>query len=68
MMGIWFVGAALGNLFAGLVGGRLESMEPDALFPERGHDDGRGRRVRARLRTAGEAVGGGAEGRGVTGA
>jgi POT family proton-dependent oligopeptide transporter len=32
MMGIWFVGAALGNLFAGLVGGRLESMEPDALF------------------------------------
>jgi POT family proton-dependent oligopeptide transporter len=32
MMGIWFGGAALGNLFAGLVGGRLESMEPDALF------------------------------------
>ncbi len=32
MMGIWFVGAALGNLFAGLVGGRLESMEPSALF------------------------------------
>ena len=32
MMGIWFVGAALGNLFAGLVGGRLESMAPDALF------------------------------------
>jgi POT family proton-dependent oligopeptide transporter len=32
MMGIWFVGAALGNLFAGLVGGRLESMQPDALF------------------------------------
>jgi hypothetical protein len=26
------VGAALGNLFAGLVGGRLESMPPDALF------------------------------------
>jgi POT family proton-dependent oligopeptide transporter len=32
MMGIWFVGAALGNLFAGLVGGRLESMAPSALF------------------------------------
>jgi POT family proton-dependent oligopeptide transporter len=32
MMGIWFVGAALGNLFAGLVGGRLESMAPAALF------------------------------------
>jgi POT family proton-dependent oligopeptide transporter len=32
MMGIWFVGAALGNLFAGLVGGQLESMAPAALF------------------------------------
>jgi len=32
MMGIWFVGAALGNLFAGLVGGQLESMVPSALF------------------------------------
>ena len=32
MMGIWFVGAALGNLFAGLVGGRLETMAPDDLF------------------------------------
>ena len=32
MMGIWFVGAALGNLFAGLIGGRLESLAPDALF------------------------------------
>ena len=32
MMGIWFVGAALGNLFAGLVAGRLESLEPSALF------------------------------------
>jgi proton-dependent oligopeptide transporter, POT family len=32
MMGIWFVGAALGNLFAGLVAGRLESMPPSALF------------------------------------
>ncbi len=32
MMGIWFIGAALGNLFAGLVAGRLESLAPDALF------------------------------------
>jgi POT family proton-dependent oligopeptide transporter len=32
MMGIWFVGAALGNLFAGLVGGQLESMTPTPLF------------------------------------
>jgi POT family proton-dependent oligopeptide transporter len=32
MMGIWFVGAALGNLFAGLIGGRLESMLPTDLF------------------------------------
>jgi POT family proton-dependent oligopeptide transporter len=31
-MGIWFVGAALGNLFAGLVGGMLETMEPAPLF------------------------------------
>ncbi|HUF74986.1 MAG TPA: peptide MFS transporter [Longimicrobiales bacterium] len=32
MMGIWFVGAALGNLFAGLVAGRLGTMESDDLF------------------------------------
>jgi len=32
MMGIWFVGAALGNLFAGLVAGRLETMMPHDLF------------------------------------
>jgi proton-dependent oligopeptide transporter, POT family len=32
MMGIWFVGAALGNLFAGLVAGRLATLEPSALF------------------------------------
>ncbi|MDX1547939.1 MAG: oligopeptide:H+ symporter, partial [Rhodothermales bacterium] len=32
MMGVWFVGAALGNLFAGLVAGNLESLAPDALF------------------------------------
>ena len=32
MMGIWFVGAALGNLFAGLVAGQLESMLPADLF------------------------------------
>ncbi|MEO8218196.1 MAG: peptide MFS transporter [Acidobacteriota bacterium] len=32
MMGIWFVGAALGNLFAGLVAGRLETLQPADLF------------------------------------
>jgi POT family proton-dependent oligopeptide transporter len=32
MMGIWFVGAALGNLFAGLMAGRLETMVPHDLF------------------------------------
>ena len=32
MMGIWFVGAALGNLFAGLVAGQLENMPPGDLF------------------------------------
>jgi POT family proton-dependent oligopeptide transporter len=32
MMGIWFVGAALGNLFAGLVAGSLETMAPAQLF------------------------------------
>jgi POT family proton-dependent oligopeptide transporter len=32
MMGIWFVGAALGNLFAGLVAGSLESLAPSSLF------------------------------------
>lgn len=32
MMGIWFVGAALGNLFAGLVAGRLGTLAPSALF------------------------------------
>ncbi len=32
MMGIWFVGAALGNLIAGLVAGQLESLPPFALF------------------------------------
>ena len=32
MMGIWFIAAALGNLFAGLVAGRLEELAPDALF------------------------------------
>jgi POT family proton-dependent oligopeptide transporter len=31
-MGIWFVGAALGNLFSGLVAGSLESMPPTDLF------------------------------------
>ena len=32
MMGVWFVAASLGNLFAGLVAGRLENMEPASLF------------------------------------
>ena len=32
MMGVWFVGAALGNLIAGLVAGRLETLSPSALF------------------------------------
>lgn len=32
MMGIWFVGAALGNLIAGLVAGQLESLAPFELF------------------------------------
>lgn len=32
MMGIWFVAAALGNLFAGLVAGSLETLEPSNLF------------------------------------
>lgn len=32
MMGIWFVAAALGNLFAGLVAGQLETLAPTNLF------------------------------------
>ncbi|MDX1495449.1 MAG: peptide MFS transporter, partial [Longimicrobiales bacterium] len=32
MMGVWFVGAALGNLFAGLVAGQLETAAPGTLF------------------------------------
>jgi POT family proton-dependent oligopeptide transporter len=32
MMGIWFVGAALGNLFAGLIGGSLENLLAADLF------------------------------------
>src|SRR3546814_3702398 len=32
MMGIWFVAAALGNLFAGLLAGQLEELDPNALF------------------------------------
>lgn len=32
MMGIWFVAAALGNLFAGLIAGQLETLAPDSLF------------------------------------
>ena len=32
MMGVWFIGTALGNLFAGLVAGRLETLAPVDLF------------------------------------
>ena len=32
MMGIWFIAASLGNLFAGLVAGQLESLAPSVLF------------------------------------
>jgi POT family proton-dependent oligopeptide transporter len=32
MMGVWFIAAALGNLFAGLVAGSLETLPPDVLF------------------------------------
>lgn len=32
MMGVWFVGTALGNVFAGLVGGLLQDMAPSVLF------------------------------------
>lgn len=32
MMGIWFIAAALGNLFAGLVAGGLEDLPAGALF------------------------------------
>lgn len=32
MMGTWFMGAALGNLIAGLMAGRLETMTPYELF------------------------------------
>ncbi len=32
MMGIWFVAAALGNLFAGLLAGQLETLAPASLF------------------------------------
>ena len=32
MMGVWFIAAALGNLFAGLVAGSLETLPPEALF------------------------------------
>lgn len=32
MMGTWFMGAALGNLIAGLVAGYVESFSHDVLF------------------------------------
>ena len=32
MMGIWFMGSALGNLIAGLVAGQIEALPPEQLF------------------------------------
>ncbi|MCY4204520.1 MAG: peptide MFS transporter [Bacteroidetes bacterium] len=32
MMGVWFIATALGNLFAGLVAGQLETLAPVELF------------------------------------
>lgn len=32
MMGIWFVSTALGNLFAGLIAGQLETLSESSLF------------------------------------
>lgn len=32
MMGVWFIAAALGNLFAGLVAGQLEQLSHSSLF------------------------------------
>ena len=32
MMGVWFVAASLGNVFAGIVAGTLETMAPAQLF------------------------------------
>ena len=32
MMGIWFVSTSLGNLFAGLVAGQMEELDPSMLF------------------------------------
>jgi POT family proton-dependent oligopeptide transporter len=32
MMGVWFIAAALGNLFAGLVAGMLEALPAAQLF------------------------------------
>ena len=32
MMGTWFMGAALGNLVAGLIASRIDNLPPDELF------------------------------------
>ncbi|MEM7483019.1 MAG: peptide MFS transporter [Acidobacteriota bacterium] len=32
MMGVWFIGTALGNVYAGLVAGRLQDLDPAPLF------------------------------------
>jgi POT family proton-dependent oligopeptide transporter len=32
MMGVWFIGAALGNLIAGLVAGQLENLSSEELY------------------------------------
>jgi POT family proton-dependent oligopeptide transporter len=34
MMGVWFIGSALGNLIAGLVAGQLENLAAQALFAQ----------------------------------
>jgi len=34
MMGVWFIGSALGNLIAGLLAGQLENLESQALFAQ----------------------------------
>ncbi len=32
MMGVWFIATALGNLFAGLVAGQLETLSSQQLY------------------------------------
>ena len=53
MMGTWFMGAALGNLIAGLVAGYIESHAAAAALRHRGDDRDR---ERARVPGPGQAV------------